>query len=87
MKYLRDFDKFINPSNYDDLSYYDYIDFNCLEYCSYVHYIYFHTINGEIDSKPIPISLEHIKDIIYDDVFIIAYNHCDNIAMEVEIFI
>ena len=86
MKYLHDFDKFINPYN-EDLSYYDFIDYNCLRYCSYVHYIYFKTINGEIDSKPISIDLENLKDIILDDVFIIAFNHLDNICMEVNLYV
>lgn len=84
MKILNNFDLFINWKSCEVLDFY-YISFDCLEYCSYVDYIYVPVINGEINDKPYYIEYNDLDKIKYDEVVIYAINHCDKICLEVKI--
>lgn len=77
-----DFDLFINPSNYD-LSCLDFLSFDNLYYCSYVHYFVIEHINGEIESF-FGVEFEDLNNYIYGPYLIYAFNHLDNILVEVK---
>lgn len=79
-KVLKDFELFKNPDDNDITNDYDFISIKCLEECSYIHYIAIPVINGEINGKPKEIKL---SDLYNEEYYIIAYNHLDNIALEV----
>lgn len=79
---LRDFEKFMNPDNLVLSNYYDYLDFNCLEYCSYIHYI----VLDNFDSKPYNVlNLDEIKKCLNNGCKVIAFNHLDYSIMEVRL--
>ena len=86
-KILKDFNYFINTEkDYFDSSY-KYIDFFCLEYCSFVTYLFIPCINGEISGHSIVFDYDVFHGFPYihelGEGVLYAINYLDNIVLEV----
>lgn len=80
---LRDFDRFCTPNNHVLDGFYQFLDFHCLKECSYIHYIIFSN-DDKLRSSVISCDYEDMKKYYYRGYYVIAFNHLDNICLEVK---